>query len=196
MKWSGNWRGSLLVLELDLIELFVKPLAKNGRYLIAGSVGSMLYGEPRFTLGVDLAVSFSPAQIQALPCIFPEPEYYCPPIEVLVSESKRECRGHFNVIHIASGWKADFYPSHDEFFSWAWQNRKEVSHGEVNVAYAPAEYIIVWKVAYFAEGGGDKHVRDIRRMLDLSGEDIDLNVVRAELRRRNLEEVFVKLTSA
>lgn len=181
--------------ELDLIELFVKPLAKNGRYLIAGSVGSMLYGEPRFTLDVDLAVSFSPAQLRSLPRIFPEPEYYCPPVEVLVSESRRDCRGHFNVIHVMSGWKADFYPSHDKFFSWAWQNRKEVSHGDTVVSYAPAEYIIVWKVTYFAEGGSEKHVRDIRRMLEFSGADIDLSVVREELRRRNLMDVSEQIFS-
>lgn len=179
----------------DLIELFVKPLAGNGRYLIAGSVGSMYYGEPRFTLDVDLAMAFSPTQLGALPKIFPEPEYYCPPVDVLLLESKRDCRGHFNVIHVPSGMKADFYPSNDEFFGWAWNHRKEVEYKGDLIAYAPAEYIIVWKVAYFAEGGGEKHVRDIKRMLEFSGADIDLSVVYEELQRRHLTDVSEQIFS-
>lgn len=179
--------------EPDLIDLFVKPLARNGKCLIAGSVGSMYYGEPRFTLDVDLAVAFSPTQLLALPLIFTEPDYYCPPVEVLLSENKRECRGHFNVIHVPSGLKADFYPSYDQFFAWAWDHRKEVTYGDAVVSYAPAEYIIVWKVAYFAEGGGEKHVRDIKRIFDLSRARIDMDVLTAELRRRNLDGAFARL---
>ncbi len=37
--------------ELDLLELFARPLHRAGaRYLVAGSVGAMLYSEPRLTI--------------------------------------------------------------------------------------------------------------------------------------------------
>ena len=52
--------------------------------------------------------------------------------------------------------------------------------------YAPPEYIIVWKVAYFAEGGGEKHSRDIRRMREISADEIDDAILHAELERRQL----------
>jgi hypothetical protein len=50
--------------------------------------------------------------------------------------------------------------------------------------------VIVWKTAYHAEGGGDKHVRDLLRMIELSGDQIDRETLIGELQRRNLLENF------
>jgi hypothetical protein len=110
---------------------------------------------------------------------------------VLQSENRRTCRAHFNVLHIPTGLKADFYPSqHDSFFGWAWDHRQTASLGGGDIHYAPAEYVIVWKTAYHAEGGGDKHVRDLLRMIELSGDQIDREILIGELQRRNLLEHF------
>lgn len=184
--------------EPDLIDLFVRPLRDAGlRYLVAGSLGSMLYSEPRLTLDIDLPVFLAPADLPKLAEAFPEPVYYCPPLEVLAAENERECRAHFNVIHIGSGYKADFYPAQrDPFFPWAWAARREVTLRSGSVFYAPPEYIIVWKTAYYAEGGGEKHVRDIQRMLDISPAEIDARILEAELGRRRLLEVYRAITSS
>jgi len=74
--------------EPDLIALFVQPLHDRGmRYLVAGSLGSMLYSEPRLTLDIDLAVALDPAHLHALPACYPYPDYYCPPADVLTVQS-------------------------------------------------------------------------------------------------------------
>ena len=182
--------------EPDLLQIFARPLHDAGiPYLVAGSVGAMLYSEPRLTLDIDLAVSIPNARLPSLTTIFPETVFYVPPIEVLHSENLRECRGHFNVIHMATGLKADFYPSHqDPFFRWGCQHRRVVRYDHGEVFFAPPEYVIVWKTAYFAEGGGEKHVRDIRRMLELSEAEIDRSVLEKELSRRNLISTFETIT--
>ena len=171
----------------DLLRLFVRPLHDAGLpYLAVGSVGSIFYGEPRLTLDVDLAVAFSGAQIQRLIPLFPAEHFYLPPAETLAEEAGRP-RGHWNILHPSTGLKADFYACPDDpFFRWAWENRRTVrlDHGKIYVA--PAEFILVGKVAWFAEGGGEKHVRDIRRMLELSGDQIDPASVEKELSRRGL----------
>lgn len=41
------------------------------------------------------------------------------------------------------------------------------------VYFAPPEYVILWKLEFFREGGGDKHIRDIRGMLLVDSEHID-----------------------
>lgn len=154
----------------------------------------MLYSEPRMTMDIDLAVAFEVSQLSMLKAIFPTPDYYCPPDEVLLAENARECRGHFNIIHVPTGLKADLYPSQrDSFFEYAWTERREITLGSGPIHYAPPEYVMVWKIAYYAEGGSDKHARDVSRMLEISGDEINRDVLMAELERRNLQEAFRRM---
>ncbi len=68
--------------EPNLIALFARPLHDAGiRYLIAGSVGSMHYSEPRLTLDIDIPLLVTPKDIQTLLACFSEPECYCPPAD-------------------------------------------------------------------------------------------------------------------
>jgi hypothetical protein len=170
----------------DLFELFVRPLNVVGlRYMVSGSLASVHYGEPRLTLDVDLVVHLVADEIAKLVQLFPAAEYYVPPADVMLVEVNRPTRGHFNVIHLLTGQKADFYPSRRHpYWNWAWQNRRLGQIGEMGVYFAPPEYVILWKLEFFREGGGDKHLQDIRGMLDVSGETID---------RRLLDRACVEL---
>ena len=90
--------------EPDLVELFVRPLHKAGlRYGIAGSVGSMHYSEPRLTLDIDIPLFVSLKDSRAFPALFPEPDFYCPPPDVIASVIARDCRSHFNLINWTQG---------------------------------------------------------------------------------------------
>ena len=189
-----NWRWNAGVANPDLLQLFVRRIHDAGLpYLVVGSVGSTFYGEPRLTMDVDLAVAFSEAQVEKLGRLFPEQEFYVPPTETLREEAERP-GGHWNIIHTATGLKADFYPcGTDAFFRWAWGQRQaaRLEHGEI--FYAPAEYILFWKVKWFAQGGGEKHTRDIRRMMELSPQAVDQRVLERELRRMGLFATFEEM---
>lgn len=125
----------------------------------------MHFSEPRLTLDVDVPLFIRKEDLPRISACFPAPQYYCPPEDVIAAESARDCRGHFNVIHIATGLKADFYPGNrDETLAWAWQN-KRVEETEAGPIYlAPPEYVILWKLIFYKEGGSEKHLRDIARM--------------------------------
>ena len=83
--------------------------------------------------------------------------------------------------------EADFYPSqNDAFFAWAWRNRRTLTE----IHCASPKYVILWKVTFFSWGGGEKHVSDIRRMLEISSTLIDHDGLREELKRRQLLEVI------
>ena len=146
--------------EPDLIQLFAQPLGQIGvRYLVSGSVASMLYGEPRVTHDIDFVVFL-----------------------------RAEQRGHFNVIHADSGLKADFYIAHhDELHAWAFRHSKRYSIGETPISLAPPEYVILRKLEYYREGGSEKHLRDIRSMLAVSGEQIDHAALNDWIQRRGLQ---------
>jgi hypothetical protein len=166
------------VQEPDLIELFLAPLKAAGidRYMVSGSVAAIEFGEPRATLDVDVALFIEQEAVGGLLAAFPEPEYYCPPRDVIASEIARPSRGHFNVIHLSSGLKADFYPSRNHpLFGWAFENRRSLPLSGHDVWFAPPEYVILWKLEFFREGAGEKHLRDIRGMLAVSTGEMNLD---------------------
>jgi len=175
--------------EPDLIELFVQPLDRfEIRYLISGSVAAMLYGEPRVTHDIDLIVFLRAEDVPRLSEAFPSPEFYLPPTSVIAIEMTRERRGHFNVIHPDSGLKADFYVANrDELHGWAFRCAKQYSVGQTPVRLAPPEYVIIRKLEYFREGGSEKHLRDIRGMLAVSGGQLDRTALGQWIARRGLE---------
>src|SRR6266481_3665486 len=93
--------------EPELFLLFVRPLNRAGiRYVVTGSVAAIFYGEPRLTHDVDFVVFLKETDIQALAESFRPPDFYLPPAEVITSETRREQRGHFNIIHVETGFKA------------------------------------------------------------------------------------------
>ena len=92
--------------EADLLELFIAPLETTDiRYLVTGSVAATLYGEPRATHDIDLVVDLAADDEADLARVFPAEDFYLPPPEVIQVEARRERRGHFNVIHHATGLK-------------------------------------------------------------------------------------------
>lgn len=156
--------------------------------MVSGSIAAIEYGEPRATLDVDVAIVMDEALADAFPSLYPQPDYYCPPVEVLVLESRRPTRGHFNVIHSGSGLKADFYPSRNHpYFGWAMEHRRRLSVGGADYWFAPPEYVILWKLEFFREGGEGKHLRDIRGILEVSGEEVDRPLLEEAVTNLRLE---------
>src|SRR4029077_328848 len=178
--------------EANLFLMFTQRLNTLGvRYMVSGSVAVIIYGEPRLTHDVDLIVVLDREHIARLPEVFPPTEFYCPPTEVIAVEAMREQRGHFNIIHQETGFKADVYLSgRDPLHGWglARARRLEVE-GQV-VVVAPPEYVIVRKLEYYREGSSEKHLRDIRSMLDASPDAIDRVELEKQIAARGLQEAW------
>ncbi|MGC2888891.1 MAG: hypothetical protein WB627_07480 [Candidatus Acidiferrum sp.] len=178
--------------EANLFLMFTQRLNELGMlYMVSGSVAVIIYGEPRLTHDVDLIVVLDRAHIPRLLDAFPPAEFYCPPTDVIAVEAAREQRGHFNIIHHETGFKADVYLSgQDPLHAWglARARRLEVE-GQV-VVVAPPEYVIVRKLEYYREGGSEKHLRDIRSMLDTSAETIDRIELEKQIAARGLQEAW------
>lgn len=152
----------------DFISLFVAPLEKAGiRYMIAGSVASSIYGEPRTTLDIDMVVLPNPGQIKQFHIAFPEDDYYLPPAEVIAIEARREANGHFNIIHHHTGLKADIYLSRNHSaLPWALAHVRRLSTPACEISVAPPEYVIIHKLGFYKESLHQRHLRDIAGMLE------------------------------
>ena len=98
----------------ELLRRFVEVLDRLGiRYLVAGSMATTIYGEPRFTNDIDVVVDLCSEQVDAFCLSFPSTDFYC--YREAVVEAVRQ-RSQFNIIHFESGIKIDvFIPDNSEF---------------------------------------------------------------------------------
>ena len=178
--------------EISPFLIFTEKL--NGlrmRYMVTGSVAATMYGEPRLTHDIDVVVVLERPQISALRQAFPEQEFYCPSAEVITLEASRAQRGHFNIIHRKSGNKADVFLSvNDAFPAWGLARATILKTDGSQFFVAPPEYVIVRKLEYYREGGSQKHLRDIRSMLELSGKVIDHAELERQILARGLREAW------
>jgi hypothetical protein len=178
----------------DLFSLFTRRLDAAGIVsMVTGSVAATAYGEPRMTHDVDLVVVLDDAAIGRLVAAFPDEEFYCAPAEVIRVESHRGHRGHFNIIHHETGFKADVYiAGRDPLHRWALAHRRRLELGTESLSVAPPEYVIVRKLEFFREGGSMKHLDDIRGMLRHSGGELDLPELQRILEERNLTDLWLR----
>lgn len=175
--------------------LFLEPLNRSGiEYMVTGSVAGMIYGEPRLTHDIDLVLGLYVKDVSQFKELFPDEKFYCPSEDTIKTEINRESNGHFNVIHHQSGFKAYIYPAgEDKLHKWAMARRNKVDYENADVWLAPAEYVIVRKLEYYKQGGGSKHLRDIKRMLEVSPEAIDLTILQKLIAEQDLSTQWDKL---
>ncbi|HMP82841.1 MAG TPA: hypothetical protein PKA41_09090 [Verrucomicrobiota bacterium] len=183
--------------EADLSLIFLRPLNRLGiRYIVGGGVAAILYGEPRFTNDLDLVVFLRHTDIPRLNETFPAPKFYVPPSDMILAEIARPEKGQFNLVHAATGFKADVYTTgRDDFNAWAFRNACKTDYlGEV-ITLAPPEYVIVRKLEYYREGGSDKHLRDIRSILNVSFARINQTDLQEWIKQRGVEAEWRKIVA-
>lgn len=158
--------------------------------MITGSVGAILYGEPRLTNDMDLVVELSGESVDSLAAAFVPPDYYFPPREAVSSEIA--ARRQFTLIHVPSGSKVDFIARKDtDFARCEFGRRRRVVFSEaLDAVSATPEDIIVAKLRSYASGGSQKHVEDIRGILKVSGHLLDLSYVQDWVERLGLTTIW------
>jgi hypothetical protein len=156
--------------------------------MVTGSVAAIYYGEPRMTNDVDIVVFLRPEDALRLEPAFPQTEFYCPPRETIQIEQARGQRGHFNLIHHESGFKADIYLAGAEFLhSWGLARRHLAEIEGDQISFTPPEYVILRKLQFYREGKSAKHLRDIHRMINIPGPEWDKQELLILIREHRVE---------
>ena len=180
----------------DEISLFVERLEAIGApYMITGATAAILYGQPRVTNDLDVVLSLDDRARHALLKAFPEAEFYVPPESVIQTEQARPQRGHFNLIHLESGYKADIYlTGSDPLHAWAMPLRHRLHWGNnLEISVAPPEYVVLRKLEYYREGRSAKHPADIRAIREVTG--VDESALTPWLERMGLSSLWQEIKS-
>jgi hypothetical protein len=82
--------------------------------------------------------------------------------------------------------KADFYPLSTWETAWFGDRRQREVAGRT-IWFARPEAVIVHKLRFYREGSSDKHLRDIRGMLAVSGDVIDRPLIEHAVAELGLE---------
>jgi hypothetical protein len=141
-------------------------------YMLVGSYGSSVFGEPRFTKDIDIVLDLPAKQVSEFCAEFPSPEFHL--TEQSVRDAVRD-RFQFNLLHPTSGNKVDFiFPRNDDWGRTQLDRRRRVTlEGGASAYTASPEDVIIGKLWYYAVGGSDKHLRDIASILKVSGDAVD-----------------------
>lgn len=181
----------------DELTLFAERLEIVGApYMVTGATAAILYGQPRVTNDLDVVLSLDDTTRGALLRAFPDTDFYVPPESVMQAEQARPHRGHFNLIHLESGFKADLYlAGSDPLHAWALPLRRRLRWSEtLEVSVAPPEYVVLRKLEFYREGHSSKHVGDIRTIREITG--VDETAMAPWLDRLGLNALWQELKSA
>ena len=177
---------------LNLFRIYTDILNQNNfKYFISGSVASIVYGDPRLTNDIDLVIFLNKNDIDNFIRVFPSAKFYCPPFEVIKSELEHKEGGHFNLIHHESGFKADIYlAGTDEFQIWAMKYARQIEFEGSTIFIAPPEYVIIKKLEFYKEGKSQKHLTDVKGILNNSSELIDFEFLNNVIFEKSLNEFW------
>ena len=159
-------------------------------YMISGSVGAMLYGEPRMTNDIDIIVEMEIKKVQDFLSYFREDKYYHPSLEFIEDAIIR--KSQFNIIHLESGSKVDMIIRKETAFArLEFSRKKAIAFTEKFKAFtASPEDIILSKMEYYNLSKSERHITDIVSILIISGNEIDNNYLQDWIEKLNYQDIW------
>ncbi|MGH7127776.1 MAG: hypothetical protein ACREIV_04360 [Planctomycetaceae bacterium] len=184
-------RGPVIDQTSFLLEIIHKLDAAGVPYMVTGSFGCNLHGQPRATNDVDIVILPTAGQLESL--LDSLEEHYYADRETARTALAR-C-GMFNVIDTEGGWKADLIIRKPRPFSVTeFDRRSPVPFGGTTINAVTAEDAILSKLEWAKKADSERQVRDAVSIADLQRDRLDDQYLRKwarELRvARKLDEVL------
>jgi hypothetical protein len=181
--------------QTDLLRLLIDVLEDlEIRYVVVGSIASSAYGEPRYTMDIDVVVILQEQDVDAFCKCFPTPDFY------LDRDAVRQAvatAGQFNIIHPASGYKIDVIMAPDNAWGASQIRRRQrfrIVHDRDGNLASP-EDVIIGKMLYYKEGESEKHMRDMTGILRAGTETLDRSYIEKWAREFGLSEIWQAVLS-
>lgn len=155
----------------DVLGTVVEALRASGiPHMVAGSMASTRYSEPRTTRDVDVVIDpTSEADLEAFVARLDAQRFYVGDHRAAFRQ-----RAMFNVIDVTNGWKIDLMVRRDRPFSAnEFARRRPTTIDGVAADLATPEDVILSKLEWAQLGESERQRADVRAVLTAVGDDLD-----------------------
>lgn len=162
-------------------------------YMVTGSVVSSLQGEPRSTHDIDLVVALLPSAAARLAEAFPTPAYY---IDVQSIRAAIRDGGMFNLLHVPSGDKVDFWLLTDEPYDrerFARRYEESTAWGLRMFVTTPEDTIVMKLRWGQMSGGSEKQFTDALRVFEIQQNVLDRTYIEKWVSQLGLTPLWNRL---
>jgi hypothetical protein len=155
-----------------LLRSVVRALDTTGiPFMLTGSLAAAYHGAGRATMDVDVVIDPTASQLNALVKSLAAPGIY------VSHEAATDALAHrsmFNVIDVASGWKADLIiRKHRPFSEHEFRRRREGEYEGCPLWVTSVEDLIVAKLEWAKLGASARQLEDVAELLRLHDESLD-----------------------
>ena len=162
-------------------------------YMISGSLGSSLHGQPRATNDADIVVD--PTREQLLNFITSLGEGYYVSRDA-ASQALKD-RSMFNIIDIEAGWKADIIIRKERAFSLKeFERRKKTNLMGIALWVVSPEDSILSKLEWSKGRHSETQYNDALYVLRVQRDTLDVDYLKAWAKKLNIEKELEQLLEA
>ena len=161
--------------------------------MITGAWSVIFYGRPRASHDIDFVVELSDKDVdQTLKAISQlSSDFMVQPEDIKEAVLKRNS---FNIIHLPTMLKLDFWLSKDDSFDKSrFSRRKKVKILDQNMTISSAEDTIIQKLLWYKKSKIEKHLVDAAFVYKIQNKKIDLKYFDKWLKNLKLEQFFKEL---
>jgi len=162
----------------EVVRLVLERIERLGiPYMVTGSLALNYYAQPRATHDADLVVELTKAHIPALIEAF-EKEFYID--DQMIAEAIHHTT-LFNIIHLKSGFKIDFWVRKDDPHSrLAFSRRQPIDLFGHKAFLISVEDLILAKLVWHRQLGSERQFRDVVSLLVVQEGALDLNYLQEQ----------------
>lgn len=182
--------------QRELLLAIVKILDKYKiPYLLTGSLASSYYGIPRATHDIDFVIEvqkdYKNNLLQAVDKL--DRSYLVSKKDI---EKAVEDFSTFNIFHLESGIKIDFWLSKKgEFELGKFKRKREVKFGRIKVKLISPEDLIITKLLWCKDIRSEKHIQDCAGIWKTQKEKLDKDYLSSWTKKLGIEKLLKEISS-
>lgn len=177
--------------QRDILLLFAKLFSKHGvSYILTGSFAVSYYGYPRATHDIDFVIEIPFMHTNKLINALEElPSSFLSDYPAIEDAVKRA--GQFNILHLESGIKLDFWViSKDEFEQNKFKRKKTVVLNGQKIYIVSVEDLILTKLFWCKKIRSERHMMDCVGIWKMQEGKLDMEYLDRWIRKLKLGELF------